>query len=97
FRDAAECAPQFGDRSSYQQDPANAREALREVELDLAEGADMVMVKPGLAYLDIVARVAEAVSVPVSAYQVSGEYAMVEAAARNGWLDREDRKSVVRE
>ncbi|MEY9215067.1 porphobilinogen synthase [Thermobifida halotolerans] len=89
FRDAAECAPRFGDRSSYQQDPANAREALREVELDLAEGADMVMVKPGLAYLDIVARVAEAVSVPVSAYQVSGEYAMVEAAARNGWLERE--------
>ena len=89
FRDAAECAPQFGDRSSYQQDPANAKEALREVELDLAEGADMVMVKPGLAYLDIVAKVAEAVTVPVSAYQVSGEYAMVEAAARNGWLDRE--------
>ena len=89
FRDAAECAPQFGDRSTYQQDPANAREALREVELDLAEGADMVMVKPGLAYLDVVARVAEAVTVPVSAYQVSGEYAMVEAAARNGWLERE--------
>lgn len=89
FRDAAECAPQFGDRSSYQQDPANAKEALREVELDLAEGADMVMVKPGLAYLDIVAKVAEAVTMPVSAYQVSGEYAMVEAAARNGWLDRE--------
>ncbi|TDQ54916.1 porphobilinogen synthase [Actinorugispora endophytica] len=89
FRDAAECAPQFGDRSSYQQDPANALEALREVELDLAEGADMVMVKPGLAYLDIVAKVAESVRVPVSAYQVSGEYAMVEAAARNGWLERE--------
>ncbi|PSK99599.1 porphobilinogen synthase [Murinocardiopsis flavida] len=89
FRDAAECAPQFGDRSSYQQDPANAMEALREVELDLAEGADMVMVKPGLAYLDIVAKVADSVRVPVSAYQVSGEYAMVEAAAQNGWLDRE--------
>lgn len=89
FREAAECAPQFGDRSSYQQDPANALEALREVELDLAEGADMVMVKPGLAYLDIIAKVAESVRVPVSAYQVSGEYAMVEAAAQNGWLDRE--------
>lgn len=89
FREAAECAPQFGDRSSYQQDPANAMEALREVELDLAEGADMVMVKPGLAYLDIVAKIAGSVRVPVSAYQVSGEYAMVEAAARNGWLDRE--------
>ncbi|RCV50866.1 porphobilinogen synthase [Marinitenerispora sediminis] len=89
FREAAEGAPRFGDRTGYQQDPANAREALREVELDIAEGADMVMVKPGLAYLDIVVRVAEAVRVPVSAYQVSGEYAMVEAAARNGWLDRE--------
>ncbi|GAB3206839.1 porphobilinogen synthase [Marinactinospora thermotolerans] len=89
FREAAEGAPQFGDRTRYQQDPANAREALREVELDIAEGADMVMVKPGLAYLDIVAKVAESVTVPVSAYQVSGEYAMVEAAAANGWLDRE--------
>ncbi|MDA0563716.1 porphobilinogen synthase [Streptomonospora sp. S1-112] len=89
FREAAEGAPQFGDRSGYQQDPANAREALREVELDLAEGADMVMVKPGLAYLDILAKVADAVTVPVSAYQVSGEYAMVEAAAEKGWLDRE--------
>ncbi|GAA3730063.1 porphobilinogen synthase [Salinactinospora qingdaonensis] len=89
FRDAAECAPQFGDRSSYQQDPANAVEALREVELDLAEGADMIMIKPGLAYLDVVAKVAETVRVPVSAYQVSGEYAMVEAAAANQWLDRE--------
>ncbi|GLU49170.1 porphobilinogen synthase [Nocardiopsis ansamitocini] len=89
FREAAECAPQFGDRASYQQDPANASEALREAELDIAEGADMVMVKPGLAYLDIVARIADSVRVPVSAYQVSGEYAMVEAAAQNGWLDRE--------
>jgi porphobilinogen synthase len=89
FRDAAECAPQFGDRSSYQQDPANASEALREIRLDVAEGADMVMVKPGLAYLDIVAKAAEAVEVPVSAYQVSGEYSMVEAAAAQGWLDRE--------
>lgn len=89
FREAAEGAPQFGDRSGYQQDPANAREALREVALDVAEGADMVMVKPGLAYLDVVAKVAEASPVPVSAYQVSGEYAMIEAAAERGWLDRE--------
>ena len=89
FREAAEGAPQFGDRTGYQQDPANASEALREVALDVAEGADMVMVKPGLAYLDIVARVADASPVPVSAYQVSGEYAMVEAAAERGWLDRE--------
>ncbi|PDP87947.1 porphobilinogen synthase [Glycomyces fuscus] len=89
FREAAEGAPRFGDRSGYQQDPANAREALREVALDVAEGADMVMVKPGLAYLDIVAKVAEASPVPVSAYQVSGEYAMIEAAAERGWIDRE--------
>ena len=89
FREAAEGAPQFGDRSGYQQDPANASEALREVALDVAEGADMVMVKPGLAYLDILAEVARTCPVPVSAYQVSGEYAMVEAAAQKGWLDRE--------
>ncbi|GAA1763233.1 MULTISPECIES: porphobilinogen synthase [Streptomonospora] len=89
FREAAEGAPRFGDRNAYQQDPANAREALREVELDIAEGADMVMVKPGLAYLDIVAAVAGRVDVPVSAYQVSGEYAMIEAAVEKGWLDRE--------
>lgn len=89
FREAAEGAPQSGDRSGYQQDPANAREALREVALDVAEGADMVMVKPGLAYLDIVAKVAESAPVPVSAYQVSGEYAMIEAAAERGWLERE--------
>ncbi|MQA94270.1 MAG: porphobilinogen synthase [Streptosporangiales bacterium] len=89
FREAAECAPQFGDRSAYQQDPANTDEALREVELDLAEGADMVMVKPGIAYLDVLARVAAHVSVPVAAYQVSGEYAMVEAAAEKGWIDRD--------
>jgi porphobilinogen synthase len=89
FREAAEGAPQFGDRSTYQMDPPNADEALREVAQDLAEGADAVMVKPALPYLDIVARVADAVSVPVSAYQVSGEYAMVEAAAANGWIDRE--------
>ncbi len=90
FRDAAECAPQFGDRSAYQQDPArSAGEALREVALDLAEGADAVMVKPALAYLDVLRAVADAVDVPVAAYQVSGEYAMVEAAAANGWIDRE--------
>ncbi|HVE63477.1 MAG TPA: porphobilinogen synthase [Mycobacteriales bacterium] len=89
FRDAAECAPQFGDRASYQQDPANSDEALREVALDLAEGADAVMVKPALSYLDVVRRVADAVTVPVAAYQVSGEMAMVEAAAARGWLDRE--------
>jgi porphobilinogen synthase len=90
FRDAAECAPQFGDRSAYQQDPArSAAEALREVALDVAEGADAVMVKPALAYLDVVAAVRAAVDLPVAAYQVSGEYAMVEAAAANGWIDRE--------
>jgi porphobilinogen synthase len=91
FRDAAECAPQFGDRASYQQDPAGAgeAEALREVQLDLDEGADIVMVKPALAYLDVISRVAAAVPVPLAAYQVSGEYAMVEAAAANGWLDRD--------
>ncbi|TYB53760.1 porphobilinogen synthase [Nonomuraea sp. PA05] len=90
FRDAAECAPQFGDRSTHQQDPAGPlREALREVRLDLAEGADMVMVKPALAYLDVIAQFRAEVDVPVAAYQVSGEYAMVEAAAANGWVDRE--------
>jgi porphobilinogen synthase len=89
FRDAAECAPRFGDRRSYQQDVANSDEALREVALDLAEGADMVMVKPAMAYLDVLRRVRDVVDVPVAAYQVSGEYAMVEAAAANGWLDRE--------
>jgi porphobilinogen synthase len=89
FREAAECAPRFGNRAGYQQDGANSDEALREVALDLAEGADAVMVKPALAYLDVVRRVADAVSVPVAAYQVSGEYAMVEAAAQRGWIDRE--------
>jgi porphobilinogen synthase len=89
FRDAAECAPAFGDRAAYQQDPPNADEALREVLLDIDEGADAVMVKPALAYLDVVRRVADAVHVPVAAYQVSGEYAMAEAAAANGWLDRD--------
>lgn len=87
FRDAAESAPQFGDRRSYQMDPANAREALREVELDIAEGADIVMVKPALAYLDVIRRVRDAFNHPLAAYSVSGEFAMVKAAARNGWLD----------
>jgi porphobilinogen synthase len=87
FRDAAESPPQFGDRSTYQMDPANGDEALREVALDLAEGADMVMVKPALAYLDIIRRVKERFGVPVAAYNVSGEYAMVKAAAQKGWID----------
>src|SRR5580692_2441139 len=87
FREAAESAPQFGDRRGYQMDPSNAREALREVELDLAEGADMVMVKPALAYLDIIQRVRETFSIPVGAYNVSGEFAMVKAAAANGWIE----------
>jgi porphobilinogen synthase len=90
FRDAAECAPSFGDRAAYQQDPARAaQEGVREALLDVAEGADAVMVKPALAYLDVVRAVAQAVDVPVAAYQVSGEYAMVEAAAANGWVDRQ--------
>jgi porphobilinogen synthase len=89
FREAAEGAPQFGDRSAYQQDPPNADEALREVLLDIDEGADAVMVKPALAYLDVVRRVADTARVPVGAYQVSGEYAMIEAAAARGWVDRE--------
>ena len=87
FRDAAECAPSFGDRRSYQMDPPNAREAIEEVGLDLAEGADMVMVKPALAYLDVIAAVRSAVDVPLGAYHVSGEYAMVHAAAQLGWID----------
>jgi porphobilinogen synthase len=87
FREAAQSTPQFGDRRSYQMDPANAREALREVALDLEEGADIIMVKPALAYLDIIQRVRDRFDVPVAAYNVSGEYAMVKAAARNGWID----------
>jgi len=87
FREAAQSAPQFGDRASYQMDPANAREALKEVALDLEEGADLVIVKPALPYLDVVHRVREAFDVPVAAYNVSGEYAMVKAAAQNGWID----------
>lgn len=88
FRDAVESAL-VGDRRTYQQDPANLRESLREVELDVAEGADLVMVKPALPYLDVIAAVRQITHVPVAAYQVSGEYAMVEAAAANGWIDRE--------
>lgn len=87
FRDAAECAPRFGDRATYQMDPGNAREALREVTLDIQEGADIVMVKPALAYLDVIAKVRQAVDVPVAAYNVSGEYAMLHAAAEKGWID----------
>ena len=87
FRDAADSAPQFGNRKQYQMDPGNAREALKEVELDLAEGADIIMVKPALAYLDIVHQVRETINRPVATYNVSGEYAMVKAAAQNGWID----------
>jgi porphobilinogen synthase len=87
FRDAAGSAPQFGDRRSHQMDPANGAEALREVELDIAEGADIVMVKPAITYLDVIARVKEAFDFPTAAYHVSGEYAMLKAAARNGWID----------
>ena len=87
FREAAESAPAFGDRRSHQMDPGNADEALREVELDLDEGADIVMVKPALTYLDVISRVKSAFAVPVAAYHVSGEYAMLKAAARNGWVD----------
>ena len=87
FRDAAESAPQFGDRRSYQMDAANAEEALREVALDLREGADIVMVKPALAYLDILHRVKSEFGYPTAAYAVSGEYSMIQAAAKRGWLD----------
>ncbi|HXY49609.1 MAG TPA: porphobilinogen synthase [Terriglobales bacterium] len=89
FREAADSAPQFGDRRSYQMDPANFREAMREIELDLEEGADLVMVKPALPYLDVIAAARLRFDVPLAAYQVSGEYAMIEAAARNRWIDRE--------
>jgi len=89
FREAADSAPQFGDRRSYQMDPANAREALREVALDLEEGADMVMVKPALPYLDIIRQVRDRFDAPVAAYNVSGEYSMVKAAVRNGWLEEQ--------
>lgn len=89
FRDAAESAPQFGDRRTYQMDPANSREAIKEIELDIAEGADMLMVKPALAYMDIIWQVKQASNLPVAAYNVSGEYSMVKAAALNGWVDEE--------
>ena len=89
FRDAAECAPQFGDRRGYQMDPANSREALREATLDVDEGADILMVKPAIAYLDIIARLHDEFDLPVAAYQVSGEYAMIKAAAERGWIDGE--------
>ena len=90
FREAAECAPQFGDRAAYQEDAARSvDEAVREAQLDVAEGADIVMVKPAVGYLDVVRRVRDTVAVPVAAYNVSGEYAMVEAAAANGWIDRD--------
>ena len=87
FRDAADSAPQFGDRRTYQMDPGNGREALKEVELDIAEGADMLMIKPALSYMDIIWRVKEITNLPVAAYNVSGEYAMIKAAALNGWID----------
>ena len=89
FRDAAESAPQFGDRRTYQMDPANGTEAIKEIGLDIAEGADMLMVKPALAYMDIIWRVKEATNLPVAAYNVSGEYSMVKAAALNGWVDEQ--------
>ncbi len=89
FREAADSTPQFGDRRSYQMDPANVREAMREIALDIEEGADMIMVKPALPYLDVIAAARERFDLPLAAYQVSGEYAMIEAAARNNWIDRE--------
>ena len=89
FREAADSTPQFGDRRSYQMDGANVREAMREIELDIEEGADMIMVKPAMPYLDVIAAARERFDVPLAAYQVSGEYAMIEAAARNDWIDRE--------
>jgi porphobilinogen synthase len=89
FREAAESTPQFGDRRSYQMDPANAREAMREIELDIAEGADMIMVKPAMAYLDIIREARDRFPLPLGAYQVSGEFSMMMAAINNGWLDRD--------
>ncbi|MGA2643868.1 MAG: porphobilinogen synthase [Candidatus Sulfotelmatobacter sp.] len=89
FREAADSAPQFGDRRSYQMDGANVREAMREIELDIAEGADMIMVKPAMPYLDVIAAARQRFDLPLAAYQVSGEYAMIEAAARNGWIERD--------
>jgi porphobilinogen synthase len=89
FREAADSTPQFGDRRSYQMDPANIREAMREIALDVEEGADMIMVKPAMPYLDVIAAARERFDLPLAAYQVSGEYAMIEAAARNQWIDRD--------
>jgi len=89
FREAADSAPQFGDRRSYQMDPANVREAMREIELDLQEGADMIMVKPAISYLDVIAEARRRFDVPIAAYQVSGEYAMIKAAAQNNWIDHD--------
>jgi porphobilinogen synthase len=89
FREAADSAPQFGDRRSYQMDPANSQEAMREIRLDIQEGADIIMVKPALPYLDIIYRVKQTFDLPVAAYNVSGEYAMVKAAAQRGWIDGE--------
>jgi porphobilinogen synthase len=89
FREAADSAPQFGDRRSYQMDGANLREAMREIELDIEEGADMIMVKPAMPYLDVIAAARDRFDLPLAAYQVSGEYAMIEAAARNGWIERD--------
>jgi porphobilinogen synthase len=89
FRTAADCAPQFGDRRSYQMDPPNSREAMREIALDIQEGADIVMVKPAMPYLDIIARAHRQFQLPIAAYQVSGEYSMIEAAAKSGWIDRD--------
>jgi porphobilinogen synthase len=89
FREAADSAPQFGDRRSYQMDGANLREAMREIALDVEEGADMIMVKPAMPYLDVISAARERFDLPIAAYQVSGEYAMIEAAARNNWIDRE--------
>jgi len=89
FRDAADSAPQFGDRRSYQMDPANGREAMREIELDLEEGADMIMIKPALPYLDLISKARQRFDAPIAAYQVSGEFSMIVAAARNGWIDQE--------
>jgi porphobilinogen synthase len=89
FREAAESAPQFGDRRSYQMDPANGREAMREIELDIEEGADMIMVKPAMPYLDLICQARQRFDVPIAAYQVSGEYSMIVAAARNGWIDHD--------
>jgi len=89
FRDAADSSPQFGDRRTYQMDPGNSDEAIKEIELDIAEGADMLMVKPALSYMDVIWRVKQACNLPVAAYNVSGEYSMIKAAALNGWIDEE--------